>query len=130
MTRNSDAFVENLSGNKGRNREDDCDLICTGVPATQLAKRRYSRITGIQLLGRGGARSGERGQPCDPPPQDEVVNVVRSFVGIHRLQIRHVPHNRILIQNTVSSMYIPRSSGNLKRDVDVVHFGEAYLLVN
>lgn len=41
------------------------------------------------------------------PAQNEVVDVVSTFVSFYRLQICHVAHNGILIQNSIGTVNVP-----------------------
>ena len=41
--------------------------------------------------------------PRHPLPDHQRVNVIRPFVRLHRLQVAHVPHDRILVHDPVRS---------------------------
>src|SRR5712691_11499833 len=66
--------------------------------------------------------------PRNGLPKNERVDVVRTFVGVHALQIRHVAHRRVLGQNAVR----PEKAACLARDVSrhahVVALRQGHLL--
>src|SRR2546422_8927834 len=66
----------------------------------------------------------ERTVPRDLLPQDQRVNVVRPLVGVHRLEVRQVPHCLILGQDAVGAEQSPGLAGDLGRHVHVVALGQ------
>ena len=48
-------------------------------------------------------------------PQYEGVNVLGSLVGIHNFQVLCVPHNRVLVRNTVASQHVSSFPGRIER---------------
>ena len=45
--------------------------------------------------------------------QDQGMDIVGSFVGIHGFQVTHVTNYRVFINDPVSTQYIPGSAGYL-----------------
>src|SRR6266550_4912979 len=66
--------------------------------------------------------------PRNSLPKNERVDVVRTFVGVHTLQIRHVAHRRVLGQNAVRTEKTARLARDISRRAHVVAFGERDLL--
>src|SRR5437879_64974 len=66
----------------------------------------------------------ERTDPRDLLPQDQRVNVVRPLVGVHRLEVRQVPHRLILGQDAVGAEQSPGLAGDFGRHVHVVALGQ------
>ena len=58
---------------------------------------------------------GESGDARDLPPQDQRVNVVRALVGVHGLQVAHVPEDVVLVRYAVPPEHVPRGPRDLER---------------
>ncbi|MEY3262096.1 MAG: hypothetical protein RLZZ620_1147 [Pseudomonadota bacterium] len=56
------------------------------------------------------------------------MNIVGALVGVHRLQVRHVAHHRVLVEDAVGAVDVAGGAGDLQGDVDVVHLGQGDLL--
>src|SRR5215475_2063823 len=59
---------------------------------------------------------------------DESVNIVCTFVGLHGLEIHHVPHDRIVICDAVRAQNITGHAGTLERHPYVVTLGHRNML--
>ena len=51
----------------------------------------------------GGGSTGVGGHPCYVSADDQRVNLVRALVGEHRLQVHHMPENRMLEADAVGA---------------------------
>src|SRR6266853_41130 len=56
------------------------------------------------------------------------MDVVRALVGVHRFQVRQVPHGLILGEDAVGAEQPPRLAGYFGRHSDIVPLGERDLL--
>ena len=68
--------------------------------------------------------------PSDVASDDEIVDIVSALVGLDRLQIRHVPHYRVLVEYSIGPVYIARHSSDLQCHIDVVHLGQGLSLIH
>ena len=62
--------------------------------------------------------------PRDLLTQDQCVDVVRPFIGIHRFQIGQMPHGLVLGQDAVGPQEASSLPGDVGRHVHVVALGE------
>src|SRR3954451_506187 len=58
--------------------------------------------------------------PGHPLPDNERVDVVCALIGLNRLQIAHVAHDRVFVRYPVRTQQVPADSGAFQRDSDVV----------
>ena len=64
------------------------------------------------------------------------MNVVRALVGIHRLQVRHVPEDLIVLVSAVAAMHVACGPSKIQRLAAVVaidkadHLGRSRALVH
>ena len=70
----------------------------------------------------------ERVDSGDFLAENERVDVVCSLVGIYTLEIRHVPHRRVLRQDPVRPEEAPGLTRDIRGHVHVVPFGQGDLL--
>src|SRR6185436_3121233 len=79
---------------------------------------------------RGGVRGFlvKGAQTGDFLPQDECVDVVRPFVGVHRFEVCEVSHRLELGQDAVRAEEASGLPGDVGGHVDVIALREAYLL--
>src|SRR5712692_4334609 len=61
--------------------------------------------------------SVEGADPRDLLTQDQRVNVVGPFVGVHRLEVREVAHRLVFGQDAVGAEQAPGLAGDLGRHV-------------
>ncbi len=59
---------------------------------------------------------------------DERVHLVRALVREHRLEVVHVPDDRVLERDAVRAEDRARAAGDLDRAADVAHLPEAHVL--
>src|SRR5437868_15384222 len=52
------------------------------------------------------------------------MDVMRTFVGIHRLEVEHVPDDAILVGNAVAAMHVPRDARYVERLAAIVALHE------
>src|SRR2546428_7339611 len=94
--------------------------------ATSNEKCFHSSVNGAEP--RKGATSAERVQAGDGLAQNQGVDLVRSLVGVHRLEVVHVPDHRVLERDPVGSQDRPGLAADLQRLAHVVELAEAHLL--
>lgn len=58
---------------------------------------------------------------------DEEVNIVGSFVGDHRFQIHHVPHDGVFPGNAHTTVNLSGFAGNIQSDFNAVALGHGDL---
>ena len=68
-----------------------------------------------------------RRKPRNMLSQNQRMNMVSPLVRKHRLQIAHMPKNRILQRNSVSAHQVARQPSGFKRDPHIVSLGERRL---
>ena len=71
----------------------------------------------------------ERAATSDALTNDQCMNVVRSFVSLHGLQVHHVPHYRIFVGDPVGSEDVASHSRALQGHPNVVPLGHGDVLV-
>src|SRR5687768_4925571 len=64
--------------------------------------------------------SAVRGDAGDGFAEDQRVDVVRSLVGLDRLEVAHVAHHRVLAGDAVGPEDIPSLTGDVEGDFAVV----------
>src|SRR5882762_6569875 len=67
-------------------------------------------------------------QTGDFLPQDEGVDVMRPFVGVHRFEVCEVSHRLVFGEDAIRAEEASRLPGNIGGHVDVVALREAHLL--
>src|SRR3954464_8951669 len=87
----------------------------------RIADRNHT--TFMKELGLKSVASG------DMRADNERVNVVSAFVGLHRLQVHHVAHDGIVVADTVGAQDVARHAGTLQRHPYVVTLGHGDMLV-
>src|SRR3984957_789468 len=96
----------------------------------QHAREKSDRIGNSSLLLRSHRDFGlERVNPGHALPDNQRVHIVRPFVGLHRLQIHHVPHDRIVISHAVRSQNVTRQPGAFQSHPNVVAFRHRNMLM-
>ena len=60
-----------------------------------------------QLLRKESSVSSEGLNARDVATQNQVVNVMGAFVSFHRLEIRHVAHDGVLVKNAIGTVDVP-----------------------
>src|SRR3977135_3726628 len=83
-------------------------MIVTNMSIT--ATRGAYIMLAYRLFIRASLVSGDPGYTL---PDHQGVNMVGSFVGLHRLQIAHMTHDRILVHDPVGPQQIPGLAGGL-----------------
>src|SRR4051812_46872816 len=73
-----------------------------------------------------------RVDPGDVRANDQCMDIVRALVRLHRFQVHHVPHDRVIVHNAIRAQHIARQAGALQchphvvtlrhRDVLLLHF--------
>src|SRR6056297_3337773 len=56
--------------------------------------------------------------------EDEGVNVVRALVGVHRLEVRHVPEDVVVLLDAVAAVHVARCPRDVERLAAVVALDE------
>src|SRR5204863_6559034 len=88
---------------------------------------------GTVIVLRGPSRSdrtelsGEGGAPGQGLAEDEGVDVVRSLVGVDRLDVAQVPAGLVLVGDAAGAEDLPGQAGALASDPDVVPLSEGDL---
>ena len=54
--------------------------------------------------------------------QDQGMDVMGPFVGVHGLEVQHVANHRVFVRDAVAAEHVTRSSRNLQRLAAVVAF--------
>src|SRR6185312_2172995 len=60
------------------------------------------------------ASVGKRRNSGDGAPEDQGMDVVRAFVGIHDFQIDQMPCNAEFVRNTVSTQHVARHASDVQ----------------
>ena len=71
--------------------------------------------------------ASERAQPRDRLTKDKRVNIVRSLIGVHALEVGEVPHGLVLGQNAIRAEQPTRLTGALTCHVHVVALCQGHL---
>src|SRR5882672_2477462 len=79
-------------------------------------------------LGRGWASDPEGVEARDVPAHDQGVDIVGALVRVHRLQVHHVPDDRVLVHDARRAQDVPREARAIERHLHVVHLGHRDLL--
>ena len=66
--------------------------------------------------------------PGDVLANDQRMNVMRAFIGLHRLQVHHVAEDWILVGDTVAAQNVAAHARALQRHPDVVPLGHRDVL--
>src|SRR6185437_4368785 len=74
-----------------------------------------------QALARLRLHSHKCGNARDLLPDDQLVDVVCSFVGINTFEVVHVPHDAVIVDDAVRAKNIARLARRLQSDGHVVH---------
>src|SRR5262245_5556801 len=80
------------------------------------------------LAGRRARSQPERVEASDVAADDQRVDVVRALVRVDRLQIHHVPDDRVLVHDAGRAQDVARQSGAVERHLHVVHLRHRHLL--
>mmetsp|Transcript_19535 Transcript_19535/g.28172 ORF Transcript_19535/g.28172 Transcript_19535/m.28172 type:complete len:354 (+) Transcript_19535:133-1194(+) len=108
----------------------------SGIPAPSSQLGRDGTDTWLGHLVPGGVARNERGDSCDGPAQDQGMNIMCPLVGVHRLQVHHVPDDVVLVRNAVPSQHVPGLPGHLQGLAAVValdhadHLGHVLVGIN
>src|SRR5579859_4970596 len=70
-----------------------------------------------------GSNSGDR------LSDDQRVNILRAFIGFHRLQVHHVTHDWIIVSDAVAAEHIARHARAFQGDSNIVSLGHRDMLV-
>jgi len=63
----------------------------------------------------------ERGDASDPFPDDQLVNVVRAFIGENAFEIVHVAHDAVIVDDAVGAKDVPGLARDFQSDVYIIH---------
>lgn len=67
------------------------------------------------LPGEVGSLAGhERLDPCDSPSKDQSMDVMSTFIGVHRLQVHDMPDHVILIRNPIPPKHVSGLASNVQ----------------
>src|ERR1700746_679089 len=94
------------------------------IESTSLASCFATEIGYHWALG----RTLKRINPGHALPDDQCVDVVGALVSLHRLQVRHVAEDGILVGDAVGAQDVARQAGALKRHPNVVSLGHRDML--
>ena len=61
--------------------------------------------------------------------ENQVVNVMSSFVGFDRFEVCHVSHDWVFVEDTICPVDVTSNTSNLQRNIDIVHLGKRDLFV-
>src|SRR6266850_8454832 len=75
-----------------------------------------------------GASHPERVEPGDVAADDQGVDVVRTLVGIHGLQIHHMANDRVLVHDSGGPHDVTGQARGVERHLAVVHLRHRDLL--
>src|SRR5574338_849722 len=64
--------------------------------------------------------SFQRTQPGDLPSDDQGLNIVSAFVGIHCLKVQHVANDRIIRGDAVTAEEFTRQPRAVERDTHII----------
>src|SRR5204863_9897563 len=92
---------------------------------------RYTRTTTLEARIRRlvvALLSLDRADARHRLPDDQSMDVVSALVRINTLEIRHVPHRRVLGQNPIGAKEAPGLARDIRRRAHVVALGKRDLL--
>ena len=67
-----------------------------------------------RCTGAGVGSVHERRDPGLRTAQDEGVDIVRAFIGVHDLEVHHVAHHAELVDEPVAAHHVPRQAGDFE----------------
>src|SRR2546428_6890563 len=94
-------------------------LRMTRLRASLLGSLRRALLGGLTLRLRAHRRivSSDSG---DGLADDEIVDVVRPFIGLDGFEVQHVTDDGILVRDSIGAEDVAGHAGGLQRDVHVV----------
>src|SRR5664280_3716800 len=108
---------------KRQNRNASANLVSGQTVSIPLRRASCHRISTPRRAIPSFKRIGwelERRESRDVLSDDQRMNVVRAFIGFHRLQVRHVAEDGILIGNSIRAQNVAPHARTLQRHPDIV----------
>src|SRR5262245_907506 len=88
------------------------------IPATTPVPIRNAVVM-TSMIPRGSEKSLDAGLRAT---EDQRVDIVRTLVGVHRLQIREHPHHVVFLGNSIAAVHVTGEPRDIKRLATVITF--------